>query len=148
MSEDGSTRARQLGYEIQHIFASEIGTQDSTKAEAARELLLNVDFDLESRSNKIALLRDPATRDAIANAPPEVRAALAAAGFGENTHDSRASGGNHPEYNAFQNDNNAWSKATFIDDYEEKYIYRRDIANRVNVTNKENNNHLMSWIAA
>ncbi|MGE8142920.1 hypothetical protein ACQKOE_13170 [Novosphingobium sp. NPDC080210] len=49
-------RARWLGYEIQQIFANEILTRDSASAEAAREFLIDVGCDIESRSNKIAPL--------------------------------------------------------------------------------------------
>jgi hypothetical protein len=92
-------RARFLGYEIQHIFASEILT--STDAEPALRLLQSLGFDFESRSNKIALLRSSDTLVALKNGAPALRQAFADAGFGENIHDSRASGGNHPGYNDF-----------------------------------------------
>ena len=80
-------RARFLGYEIQHIFAQEILTRNSDEARAARTLLTDIGFDLESRSNKIALLRSPETRDALANAPSELQQVFVEAGFGSNIHE-------------------------------------------------------------
>lgn len=54
---DTIDRAIALGYEIQHIFVSEIASQNSQAAINARRLLDSIGFDLDSRSNQIALLR-------------------------------------------------------------------------------------------
>jgi hypothetical protein len=66
-------RQRFLGYEINHIFASEIATSLGADAVKAYQLLQSIGFDLESRSNKIALLRSPETLAAIADAPASIQ---------------------------------------------------------------------------
>lgn len=54
------TRYINLRFEIQHLFPSEIGKADA--AVDARRLLNSINFDLESRGNKMALLASPAMR--------------------------------------------------------------------------------------
>ena len=65
-----------LRFEIQHIFPSEIRTQDSVAADRARGLLASIGFNFESRCNKMALFSSPEMRDAMRNAPPAVQQAL------------------------------------------------------------------------
>ena len=69
-----------LQWEIQHIFPSEIRTQDSPEAQKARDLLSDIGFNLESRGNKMALFSSEEMRDAMRNTPPAVQEALIKAG--------------------------------------------------------------------
>ncbi len=71
MSQD--PRNRILGVEVQHIFVTAIETRISDEADRARAFLQSIGFDLESRSNKVALLARVNVRDAILNAPDEVQ---------------------------------------------------------------------------
>ncbi|MGL5838596.1 MAG: hypothetical protein ACRCY3_08865, partial [Sphingorhabdus sp.] len=97
MSED--PRNRILGVEVQHIFVSEIANSDS--AARGYALLQSINFNLESRSNKVALLARNNVRDAILNAPNAVQEVFIDAGFGWNTQNSFNNPNAHPEYNAF-----------------------------------------------
>jgi hypothetical protein len=99
MSEE--PRNRVLGVEIQHIFVSEIAGEKTAAARVANAFLQSINFNLESRGNKLALLARSNVRDAILNAPESVRQALANAGFGRNTQNSYRMPDAHPEYNAF-----------------------------------------------
>ena len=99
MSEE--PRNRVLGIEIQHIFVSEISSQVSLAADNARRLLASINFNLESRGNKQALLARFNVRDAILNAPASIRQALVNAGFGLNTQNSFNNPNAHPEYSVF-----------------------------------------------
>ena len=94
-------RGRVFGFEIQHLFPNAIISEDSVPAENARLLLSSIGFDVEWRGNKMPLLINPFTRDAILAAPEAVRQVFVKAGFGFNWHDSQTSGGNHPGYNRF-----------------------------------------------
>lgn len=93
------TRYINLRFEIQHLFPSEIGKADA--AVDARRLLNSINFDLELRGNKMALLASPAMRDALRNAPESVQQAFTDAGFGWNTQKSLGNPNAHPEYNEF-----------------------------------------------
>jgi hypothetical protein len=92
---------RVFGFEIQHIFPSEIWSGTSQEAIAARALLQSLGFDAEARGNKIALLRNAATRDALLGGPPDILQAFKDAGFGLNLQNSLGNPNAHPGYNAF-----------------------------------------------
>lgn len=64
-------RNRRLGVEAQHIFVSEIARNDTAAKGFA--LLQSINFNLESRSNKVVLLARPNVRDAILNAPDAIQ---------------------------------------------------------------------------
>jgi hypothetical protein len=49
-------RGRVLGYEIQHIFPSEIMASITPEALKAKAVLAKISFNIDARSNKIALL--------------------------------------------------------------------------------------------
>jgi Ca2+-binding RTX toxin-like protein len=90
------------GYEIQHKLASEIWT--SRESKEARDLLTSLGFKPEDRSNKLALLRDPGTRDALMR-DAATKSILEKAGFGFNTQNSKSGPDRfHRGYNAFQID--------------------------------------------
>jgi Ca2+-binding RTX toxin-like protein len=101
-AEADTDNGRIFGFETQHIFALAIASLDTEAAEAAEALLVSIGFNVEGTDNKIALLIDPTTRDAVLNGPPDIAVAFVEAGFGLNWHNSQISGGNHPGYNAFQ----------------------------------------------
>jgi len=92
---------RYFTYEIHHIYPSEIRSGTAPEAVLARQLLAELGFDLEAIGNKMPLLTHAEAIAAYDNAPPEIWAALEAAGFGHNRQDSQASVGNHPGYNEF-----------------------------------------------
>jgi hypothetical protein len=55
----------------------------------------------QMRANKIALISSDGLWTAVQGATDHIKGVLAAAGWGFNRHDSKASGGNHPGYNDF-----------------------------------------------
>src|SRR5262245_34222635 len=95
----GEDNAIIFGYEIQHEFPSEIWS--SPGAADARALLDSVGFDKEAIGNKVALLRNAETRDALQSGPPEVLEAFEKAGGGLNLQNSYRNPNPHPGYNAF-----------------------------------------------
>lgn len=77
MGTEGDTdRGRLFGFETQHIFALAIASLGTDAAEAAEALLASIGFNLEGIDNKIALLIDPTTRDAVLNGPPDIAVAF------------------------------------------------------------------------
>ncbi|MEP3890297.1 MAG: hypothetical protein ABJN69_07500 [Hellea sp.] len=74
------SNARIFGYEIQHIFPREI-INGSVQNEAIVRFLTSIGFDIEGKSNKIALLINATTRDAILHGPEHIRAAFLDSGF-------------------------------------------------------------------
>ena len=92
-------RGRLFGYEAHHIFPETVLTRQD--AAPARELLASIGYEIQAQGNKVPLLISPIVRDSIQNAPLNVQQVLVDAGFGFNSHDSQASGGNHPGYNKF-----------------------------------------------
>jgi hypothetical protein len=86
--------AKWFRFEIQHVFASEVFDRFAG-------LLNDAGIKEEMRGNKIALLSDPTVVNLVQAAGSTIQSMLFAAGWGVNRHDSRASGGNHPGYNAF-----------------------------------------------
>lgn len=54
-----------LRFEIQHLFPTEVGSGIGDDARDARRLLASINFDLESKGNKLALLASPGMRDAL-----------------------------------------------------------------------------------
>jgi hypothetical protein len=86
--------AKWFRFEIQHIFASEVFDRFSG-------LLSDAGIKEEMRGNKIALLSDSTVVNLVQAAGGTIQSTLFAAGWSINRHDSRASGGNHPGYNLF-----------------------------------------------
>jgi hypothetical protein len=130
-------RGRVLGYEIQHIFPNEIMTSQNPNAIKAKAVLAKITFNLEARSNKIALLINPGTLDSINASSLEIQKVFLDAGFGFNFHDSQASGGNHPGYNEFIIDalakisddaeNSGWNQETISNAVMDLHSYVADI---------------------
>ena len=73
-SEVDESNARIFGYQIQHIFPTQIFDAKNVTDEilAAKELLDSIGFNLEGRSNKIPLLINSTMRDAFLNEPASV----------------------------------------------------------------------------
>ena len=95
------SRNRLLNFEIQHIIPLQILKDKSGRLKPVLGFLSDVQFNFESKGNKIGLLIDENVRDAIRKAPDNLRSAFISAGFGWNTHKSQGNDGGHPGYNAF-----------------------------------------------
>jgi hypothetical protein len=89
MADDDTTvdNGRINGVEVHHEIPTQVMTEDSDAARAARKLLNEIGFNTESKANKIALPINAETRDKIASSPAMKQAFLDAGG-GFNTHDS------------------------------------------------------------
>ncbi|MEM5585778.1 calcium-binding protein [Roseibium sp. AS2] len=92
-------RGRLFGFEANHIIPKEAISGTSLQALAARDLLNDINFNVEARANKMMLFISDAARDAVLAAPDAVQNVFKDAGFGFNTHDSNK--GSHAAYNSF-----------------------------------------------